>query len=59
MGNTYEKLKEEFAKKVRELQKKCKHEKRSGWVPQMWAPGHFTGTEVKVCKTCGAVVDQR
>jgi len=49
--NDYDKLKKEWEKKVKILQKKCKH-KKSTWCDEWWAIGHSTGHRVRVCDNC-------
>ena len=56
---TYEQLKADFERRVAELQRKCKHPKKSGWITEYWAPFHPTGFEVRICKICNKVVDRR
>ena len=43
-------------KEVKELQNTCKHKFLSGWVPYMWAPGHF-GNNIRFCTFCGKIVE--
>ena len=40
---TYKELKEEFDKKVEDLQSKCKHEDVSDWIGEYWSFAHVTG----------------
>lgn len=55
----YRKLKEEFEQNVKKLQENCEHEELTDWKHRMWAPGHYTNTEVKMCKRCGKTVKER
>ena len=48
---TYNQLKKEFDKKVKNLQEKCPHKKTQLRV-EWWAYGHATGHTLKVCLTC-------
>ena len=41
------------------LQSSCSHPKVSDWTQDMWAPGHFSRFEVKVCKLCGKEIGTR
>ena len=56
---TYSELKEEFEKKVEDLQSKCKHEDVSDWIGEYWALTHITGWQVKVCNICDKVVARK
>jgi hypothetical protein len=55
MKNKYDRLKEEFDKRVSIMQKKCKH-KNTEWCQEWWAIGHSTGHQVKICKECNKVL---
>ncbi len=55
----YERLREEFERKVTQLQKGCSHKVLSEWTEEWWAPAHSTGYEVKVCRRCNKVVKRR
>lgn len=48
---TYETLEKEFGRKIKELQRRCKH-KKIKWMDEWWAIGHSTGRKVKVCLIC-------
>ena len=48
---TYKILEKEFNKKVKALQKECKHEKTE-WYEQWWAIGHSSGFRVQICLKC-------
>lgn len=52
---TYNELKEEFDKKVEELQSKCKHEDVSDWIVELWVIS-ATGWKIKICNICKKVV---
>ena len=52
---TYNQLRKEFDKKVKELQAKCPHN-RTHWAEEWWAIGHSTGNRVKVCKRCNKIM---
>lgn len=56
---TYKDLEKGFNKKVKELQKICKHEEVSDWMQQHWAIGHPTCFQVKICKTCNKIVAKK
>lgn len=56
---TYKQLKDEFDKRVTELRKDCKHPKISDWMRFEWAIGHDTGIQVKVCKICEKIINER
>ena len=56
---TYKELEEEFNKKVKNLQKKCKHQIVSGWIDEWWAPGHFTGNQIRRCEFCNKVIEKK
>ena len=49
---TYKQLKKEFDEKVLELQGSCKHKHLSPWMDVCWAPGHYTGSKVRLCNDC-------
>lgn len=49
-------LREEYDQKLGDLQINCEHEEKE-WMPHMWAPGHFTGKNVLVCKNCEKIVE--
>ena len=57
--STYKELEEEFNRKVRELRGKCKHEDVSDWIKVMWAPGHYSNVQVRVCEACRKTVASR
>lgn len=58
MKETIDQMRDRHKKEIEDLQDNCKHEKISGWMEEMWAPGHFSGTRVKVCEVCGKVVER-
>jgi len=51
MVSEYEQLRQEFEKKLKELQQRCKH-KETFWAREQWALAHGTGYAVEVCKNC-------
>ena len=51
-------LYEKYQADMAELQSKCIHENVSDWLDEYWAPGHGTGSKVKVCEICGKTVDR-
>jgi len=55
---SFEKLKEEFNQKVKELRAKCKHPKTE-WMQYCWAIAHSTRFEVEVCLICNAILNKR
>lgn len=55
---TYKQLEREFKRKVKELQKKCKH-KRTRWAKEWWALGHPTFHTVRYCLTCNKIVERK
>jgi hypothetical protein len=55
--NKAEELREEFNKKLAQLQDECPHEKKK-WMDWMWAPGHFWG-EVLVCLRCEKILERK
>lgn len=57
--SSYEELRKEFERKVKKLQEQCNHEKLSNWIPYQSASGHYTGREVKSCKRCNLIVNER
>ena len=48
---TAKEIREKADKDVEELQKICNHPE-SLWTEECWAPGHFTGRSLKICKIC-------
>lgn len=54
----YENLKNEFERKVKELQEKCPHT-TTKWYMHMWAPGHFSGEDILVCENCDKHLGKR
>ena len=44
---------------IRLLQAICFHPTKSEWMRQMWAPGHFTEYEVRLCRLCGKQLEER
>jgi len=55
---TYDGLKEEFEKKVKELQEKCPH-KKTYWAEHWWALAHSSGYKVRVCKRCHKILEEK
>ena len=56
---SYQELKEEFDIKVALLQEYCKHENQTDWMEEQWAPGHGTGSLVKMCQVCYKIIDRK
>jgi hypothetical protein len=56
---SYEELRVEFERKVKELQARCKHERVSGWETEYWALGHPTQFEIKYCLICNLILERR
>lgn len=56
--STYQELENEFNKKVKNLQKICKHP-FTEWLRESWAPGHSTGYEVFICQMCEKQINKR
>lgn len=52
----YKKLEEDFNRKVKLLQARCKHKRLTPWAEIQWAVGHGTGTSARYCKRCQARV---
>ena len=48
----YEKLNDEYEKKLSNLQKSCKHESKSEWIDWYWGLGHGPMYQVKICNNC-------
>lgn len=55
---SYNQLRKEFEKKVKELQKKCPHKKISDWI---WSfhDRAYTGYKIKFCDFCGKTLKKR
>lgn len=54
----YNKLKKEFDRAVKELQKNCPHSEISDWMVEYQEPEHIAN-EVRYCKYCGLKVAGR
>ena len=55
---SYNQLRDEFEKKVKELQKKCPHKKASwGW--SFHDMRVYIGYKIKVCEFCGKILKRR
>ena len=52
-----DKIKERHAKEIADFVAACPHSKITGWIPYMWAPGHFSHN-VKICERCGKTVEK-
>lgn len=52
-----EKLREDFERKKKELQERCKHP-NSIWCEEWWAIAHGTGYMVRVCDNCEKKLDR-
>ena len=57
-NKTIDTIRARHAKEIQVFQDNCRHEDISGWMPYMWAPGHF-GSDVRVCNICGKTVEQK
>lgn len=55
---TKKELYEKYLSDLKDLQKKCTHPD-ADWMEQHWAPGHSTGKEVRVCRTCELTLASR
>jgi len=55
--STYEELREEFERKVKELQERCPHPE-TYWAEEWWAIGHSTGYAVRICKVCNKALER-
>lgn len=51
----YKQLSKEFDKKVKKLQKQCKHSKTT-IMERWWAIGHSCGYQVEVCDICNLIL---
>ena len=58
MSSDYNKLEDDFNKKIRLMQNKCPH-KESGWIQEHWAIGHPTGSKVCVCLNCNKILERK
>jgi len=58
MSSDYEKLEEDFDKKIMDLQDKCLH-KETMWMEEYWAVGHSTGCMVRVCLNCNKTLERK
>lgn len=57
MRKEMDKIKERHAKEIADFVAACPHPKITGWIPYMWAPGHFSHN-VKICERCGKTVEE-
>jgi hypothetical protein len=55
---TMKQLRERHKQEIVDFQSACLHTIISGWLPFMWAPGHYSG-EVKVCERCDKIMEER
>lgn len=55
---TAKELYSKYQSDLEELQSSCTHELLSDWMQQEWAPGHFTGGQVKVCVRCEKIIEK-
>ena len=55
---TYKQLQREFDKKVEKAQKLCPH-KNTYWADHWWAMGHYSGYQVKICRRCNKVLEEK
>ena len=55
---SYDQLRKEFERKVKELQKKCSNKKISDWI---WSfhDRTYTGYKIKVCDFCSKTLKKR
>ena len=53
------KLREEFERKVKELQDSCPHEEITDWYNVHWAIGHPSLYEQRTCKRCDKIIEKR
>ncbi len=56
---TIKEMRARHEREIKELQDSCSHPTISHWMSEMWAPGHLTGDEVKICEVCGKEVGRR
>lgn len=56
---TAKELKDEYDKKLKELQETCKHPKVSDWMEYEWSPCHYSGYQVKQCEICWKIVAKK
>lgn len=49
---TAKSLREDYEKKLKDLQSSCNHDELSVWMDYMWAPGHYSNYKVKICNIC-------
>lgn len=59
MEETLNDMQQRHKKEIKELQERCTHNNISDWMDFMWALGHFTGRQVKICNVCGKEIDRR
>ncbi len=53
-------LRENHEQEIVALRRTCDHKKYGAtWCEEWWAPGHGTGSSVKVCDNCGQEMDRR
>ena len=57
MKETIKEMRERHEQEITSLQNNCHHLDISGWMPFMWAPGHYSHN-VKVCNICGKVMEE-
>jgi len=50
-------LRKRHRKEIDDFRAACPHPKVTGWIPFMWAPGHFSH-HVKICERCGDTVEE-
>lgn len=56
---TAQSLKDKYEADLKTLKENCKHPDISDWMKQEWAPGHSTGSLVKICNVCWSKVDEK
>jgi hypothetical protein len=55
----FKKLENEYNKKLKLLQKKCPHKRKTNWIEQFWAPGHSSNVWFRKCKRCDLILEKR
>jgi hypothetical protein len=56
MKNLAEELRKKYNDDLLFLQTTCDHPDVSEWLEYMWAPGHSSGYEVKMCTVCEKIL---
>jgi hypothetical protein len=55
----YQEMTARHKKEIEALQANCDHSDLTDWLEYHWAPGHFSGQFVRVCKICGKQVESK